>query len=103
MTNEEIKKLLECYLYLQFRKCGEEHCECISLIAEQEQEIERLRNEKWNAQDDLDCYHSEIKDKIKQAKIEVLELLSSRLDEFVYAEIEVRPLIDELIANLKGE
>lgn len=50
----------------------------------QEREIERLkdkceelRNEKWNAQDDLDCYCDEMPNKIKRAKIDMLNELKN--------------------------
>ena len=40
---------------------------------------EELRNEKWDAQDDLDCYCDEMPDKIKQAQIDVLNKLKERI------------------------
>lgn len=50
-------------------------------------EIERLkakckelRNEKWNAQDDLDWYCDEMPNKIKRAKIDMLNEVKKRLD-----------------------
>ena len=54
-------------------------------VSEYEAEIERLkekceelRNEKWDAQDDLDCYCDEMTNKIKQAKIDVLNELKKK-------------------------
>ena len=40
-----------------------------------EEKCEELRNEKWNAQDDLDCYCDEMPNKIKRAQIDVLNKL----------------------------
>lgn len=84
-------------------------------ILHAEQEIERLNvenarllDEKWKAQDDLECYHSEMKDKIKQAKIEVLESLKygrgCAIKSYGNEWVKVVHLedIDEMIANLKG-
>ena len=55
-------------------------------ISEYKAEIERLkekceelRNEKWDSQDDLDCYCDEMPNKIKQAKIDVLNELKERI------------------------
>lgn len=59
----------------------------IDTVSEQEKEIERLqdkceelRNEKWDAQDDLDCYCDEMPNKIKQAQIDVLNKAKEKLD-----------------------
>lgn len=84
-------------------------------ILHAEQEIERLRNEKWDAQDDLDCYHSEMKNEIKQAQIEVLEQVKQLICDNTYPAFDMagKPVsiwntdgynaIDNLIAELKGE
>ena len=45
-----------------------------------EEKCEELRNEKWNAQDDLDCYCDEMPNKIKRAQIDVLNKLKEKLD-----------------------
>ena len=101
MTTEELKRAFgicldthgctDCPLLALEQQNG---CDCrhnlfvsaIDLATEQEREIERLkekceelRNEKWDAQDDLDCYCDEMPDKIKQAKIEVLNKLKERI------------------------
>ena len=68
-------------------KCNDTlSADALKLIIEQEKEIERLqdkceelRNEKWDAQDDLDCYCDEMPNKIKQAKIDVLNKLKERV------------------------
>lgn len=44
------------------------------------EKCEELRNEKWDAQDDLDCYCDEMPDKIKQAQIDVLNKAKEKLD-----------------------
>lgn len=72
-------------------------------IAHAEQEIERLRNEKWDAQDDLDCYHSEMKNSIKQAKIEVLEMVRQQLADNGALTVKSAITIDELIEEVKAE
>ena len=55
-------------------------------VSEYEAEIERLkekceelRNEKWDAQDDLDCYYDEMPNKFKQAEIEAVKEFAERL------------------------
>lgn len=45
-----------------------------------EEQIEELRNEKWDAQDDLDCYYDEMPSKIKQAKIDVLNEVNEKIN-----------------------
>lgn len=45
-----------------------------------EEQVEEQRNEKWDAQDDLDCYCDEMPDKIKQAQIDVLNKAKEKLD-----------------------
>ena len=98
MTKEDIKKALEICtdIYAPCNGCPYEMCtncdntlhtDALNVIIEQENEIEKLkdkceelRNEKWDAQDDLDCYCDEMPDKIKQAKIDVLNKAKERLD-----------------------
>lgn len=109
MTKDEIKKALELHVYeLSCDGCSYEESgsdcfmnlwrDVFDLITEQEQEIEKLENEKWNAQDD-----------IAQAKIEALESLKTgRCGAIKCADGEwVKCVrledIDEMIANLKGE
>ena len=90
MTQDEIKKALEICAdisipcndcpYDAIGNCNDTlSADALKLIIEQEKEIERLqdkceelRNEKWDAQDDLDCYCDEMPNKIKQAQIDVL-------------------------------
>ena len=96
MTREDIKKALEICANINLNcndcpydavgNCNDTLCaDALKLIIEQEKEIERLkdkceelRNEKWNAQDDLDCYYDEMPNKIKQAKIDVLNELREK-------------------------
>ena len=100
----EIKKGLECcagvgyetscsdcsYVY----RCRDLCKDALNIITEQEKEIdalkekcEKLRNEKWDAQDDLDCYYDEMLNKIKQAKIKAVkdfaEKLKARITRFI--------------------
>lgn len=94
MTKDDIKKGLEFCKADWCAMCP--YCNCIgcagslkqdalNLITEQEKEneqleeqIEELRNEKFDAQDDLDCYYDEMPTKIKQAKIDVLNELRKK-------------------------
>lgn len=84
----------------------------------QEREIERLkdkceelRNEKWNAQDDLDCYCDEMPNKIKRAKIDMLNELKKYLhtedfdtpDERWKPESEFCAIIDELVKEIRAQ
>lgn len=96
MTKDEIKKALETCadISIPCNDCPYDAvgnrtdtlcADALELIIEQEKEIERLkdkceelRNEKWDAQDDLDCYCDEMPDKIKQAQIDVLNKLRRR-------------------------
>ena len=92
----EIKKGLECcaavgseascsdcsYCY----RCSALYKDALNIITEQEKEIdalkekcEELRNEKWDAQDDLDCYYDEMLNKIKQAKIKAVKDFAEKL------------------------
>ena len=70
---------------------------------------EELRNEKWDAQDDLDCYCDEMPNKIKQAKIDVLNELKKRartsyvLDDFILGSVVFSKDIDELIKEVQDE
>lgn len=78
MTKDEMKKALEMCAdtypcddcpYNDVRNCSDAlKIDARELIIEQEREIaqlkekvEELRNEKWDAQDDLDCYYDEYK------------------------------------------
>lgn len=87
-------------------------------VSEYKAEIERLqdkceelRNEKWDAQDDLDCYCDEMPNKIKQAKIDVLNELKKYLhtedfdtpDERWKPESEFCAIIDELIKEIRAQ
>lgn len=81
----------------------------------QEREIERLkdkceelRNEKWNAQDDLDCYCDEMPNKIKRAKIDVLNELKGKMFEREYMGVKYKERIfyeseiDDMIAEVQN-
>ena len=69
---------------------------------------EELRNEKWDAQDDLDCYCDEMPNKIKQAKIDVLNELKKRartsyvLDDFILGSVVFSKDIDDLIEEVQN-
>ena len=87
----------------------EEYKRLLDNITEQEKEIdalkekcEELRNEKWDSQDDLDCYYDEMLNKIKQAKIKAVKDFAEKLKikAIRLSEIEnyhVCNLIDELL------
>lgn len=72
---------------------------------------EELRNEKWNAQDDLDCYCDEMPNKIKRAKIDMLNELKKYLhtedfdtpDERWKPESEFCAIIDELVKEIRAQ
>ena len=51
-----------------------------------EEKCEELRNEKWNAQDDLDCYCDEMPNKIKRAQIDVLNRVMTYINNKIEAE-----------------
>ena len=77
-------------------------------VSEYKAEIERLkdkceelRNEKWDVQDDLDCYCDEMPNKIKQAQIDVLKKIkncreATDSDCYPYLERIVNKLIEEV-------
>lgn len=50
-----------------------------------EEQVEMQRNEKWDAQDDLECYHDEIQNIVKQAKIDVLNELKEKIQNAIDA------------------
>ena len=100
----EIKKGLECCSVIRLEtgcsdcpyryRCSALYKDALNIITEQEKEIdalkekcEELRNEKWDAQDDLDCYYDEMLNKIKQAKIKAVkdfaEKLKARITRFI--------------------
>lgn len=69
-------------------------------------ENEKLRNEKWDAQDDLDCYCNEMPDKINQAKIDVLNKVKDLMDKYYVFEGVCGYFIDdfkELIKEVENE
>ena len=98
MTKDDIKKAIEICAdisipcndcpYDAIGNCNDTlSADALKLIIEQEKEIERLqdkceelRNEKWDAQDDLDCYCDEMPNKIKQAQIDILNKANERLN-----------------------
>ena len=128
MTKDEIKKALETCILGYCTGCpydgcdgdcrDELHKDALALITEQENEIERLqdkceelRNEKWDAQDDLDCYCDEMPNKIKQAQIDVLNELKKYLhtedfdtpDERWKPESEFCAIIDKIIKEVQND
>lgn len=82
MNNEKIKELKEFIedsadlgCYYKLANCEITMLEVLEYINELESENERLLNEKWDKEDDLDNYHienTELKDRIAEleAKIE---------------------------------
>ena len=118
MTKDEIKKGLKCCETDWCVRCPYFECigcevglkqDALKLIIEQEKEIERLqdkceelRNEKWDAQDDLDCYCDEMPNKIKQAQIDVLNKVKERAVGLAAIETyHICNLIDELIKEVE--
>lgn len=99
MTKDDIKKALEICNDINLNcndcpydavgNCNDTLCaDALKLIIEQEKEIERLKakckelsNEKCNAQDELDCYCDEMPNKIKRAKIDMLNELKEKIVE----------------------
>ena len=74
-------------------------------VSKYEAEIERLKekceellNEKWDAQDDLDCYYDEIPNKIKQAVKEFAEKIKAKsyVNDYCREVVEIDK-IDELL------
>ena len=119
MTKDEIKKALgicadinlncnDCP-YDAIGNCNDTlSADALKLIIEQEKEIERLqdkceelRNEKWDAQDDLDCYCDEMPNKIKQAQIDVLNKVKEHLF-FGVSLGFLRRYVDELIKEVQN-
>lgn len=120
---EQIEKVLKYSVadYKHLKKKGVCYCYAETLIdhgygkvSEYEAEIERLkaeneklRNEKWNAQDDLDCYCDEMPNKIKQAQIDVLNELRERITKDRVANdtvvINASYEIDELIKEIRAQ
>ena len=95
--------------YIEVDNLNRDYSNAFERLKAQEREIERLqdkceelRNEKWDAQDDLDCYCDEMPNKIKQAQIDVLNKLKSSavyddnyLDGYVFID-DVNKLIEEV-------
>ena len=121
MNKDEIKKALQCcsavgsetscsdcsYCY----RCRDLCKDALDLITEQEKEIdalkekcEELRNEKWDAQDDLDCYFDEMPNKIKQAKIksvkEFAEKLKARITKFIWRHNIPECIFNDIVSDL---
>ena len=121
MTQDEIKKALEICAdisipcndcpYDAIGNCNDTlSADALKLIIEQEKEIERLqdkceelRNEKWDAQDDLDCYCDEMPNKIKQAQIDVLNKAKERAVGLAAIETyHICNLIDKIIKEVQN-
>ena len=121
MTKDEIKKALETCAdisvpcndcpYGAIGNCNDTlSADALKLIIEQEKEIERLqdkceelRNEKWDAQDDLDCYCDEMPNKIKQAQIDVLNKAKERAVGLAAIETyHICNLIDKIIKEVQN-
>ena len=66
-----------------------------------EEKCEELRNEKWDAQDDLDCYCDEMPDKIKQTQIDILNKAKKKLNSAPNG-WEYTGYIDELIKEVQN-
>lgn len=85
-------------------------------VSEYEAEIERLKekceellNEKWDAQDDLDCYYDEIPNKIKQAVKEFAGKIKAKLNAIFGKTIcsdldteDITDIIDELLKEYEN-
>ena len=100
IMKDEIKRGLECCSVIRFEtgcsdcpyryRCIALYRDALNIITEQEKEIdalkekcEELRNEKWDAQDDLDCYYDEMLNKIKQAKIKAVKDFAEKLKQAI--------------------
>ena len=125
MTQDEIKKALEICtdIYAPCNGCPYEKCtncdntlhtDALNVIIEQENEIEKLkdkceelRNEKWDAQDDLDCYYDEMLNKIKQAKIKAVkdfaEKLKARITKFIWRHNIPECIFNDIMSDLLKE
>ena len=129
MTTEELKRAFDicldthgctgCPLLALEQQNG---CDCrhnlfvsaIDLATEQEREIERLkeeceelRNEKWDAQDDLDCYCDEMPTRINQAVKEFAGKIKAKLNAIFGKTIcsdldteDITDIIDELLEEV---
>ena len=123
MTKDEIKKSLECCFetacrncsYLGSPRCNDTICkDALNLITEQEQEIEKLKAEfkqlETNAEilargvRDLNHENYELTEKIKQAKIDVLNELKKKtyVNDYCREVVEVEK-IDELIKEYEND
>lgn len=118
MTNKEMlvaqlrkKQELNRTLRIELAKAEHDRDRYKAEIERLQDKCEELRNEKWNAQDVLDCYFDEMPNKIKQAKIDVLNELKKYLhpedfdtpDERWKPESEFCAIIDELIKNIEKQ
>ena len=129
MTREEIKRAFDicldthgctgCPLLALEQQNG---CDCrhnlfvsaIDLATEYEAEIERLqaeneelRDEKWDAQDDLDCYCDEMTTRINQAVKEFADEIKAKLNAIFGKTIcsdldteDITDIIDELLKEV---
>ena len=69
-----------------------------------EEKCEELRNEKWDVQDDIDCYCDEMPDKIKQAQVDVLNKAKERAVGLAAIETyHICNLIDKIIKEVQDE
>ena len=124
MNKDEIKRGLECCAAVGFKtacnvcpycyRCNDLSKDALNIITEQEKEIdalkekcEELRNEKWDAQDDLDCYYDEMLNKIKQAKIKAVkdfaEKLKARITKFIWRHNIPECIFNDIMSDLLKE
>ena len=117
MNKDEIKKALECCSentmnnckncpYYYIFNCNDTLCkDALTLITEQEKEIERLKDDYSKLQELFAQYQmasdKEIRAQVKQAKIDVLNELKAKsyVNDYCHEVVEVEK-IDEMIEEL---
>lgn len=78
-TRDEIDNLIE-----ENKQLKAENAIIKTNLKKLEEKNEELLNEKYDAQDDLDCYYDEMPNKIKQAKIEAVKEFAEKIKNEVY-------------------
>ena len=87
----------------EIKACNENQAEYEAEIERLKEKCEELRNEKWDAQDDLDCYCDEMTTRINQAVQDFAEKIKAKsyVNDYCREVVEIDK-IDELLKEYEN-